>query len=100
MALATAKQCAGLVLLCVILELIMEIVTFQNFGAYRCDSMSRIDVDLYARKVGFSLLHIDNYCGHMITVRPFCAYIFDSMSWTFVHAFAGQTLLPWCRVIR
>ena len=52
-----------------------------------------------ARKVGFSLLHVDNYCGHVVKVRRFRAYVFDNMSWTYVYAFARQTVLPLCHMI-
>ena len=52
-----------------------------------------------ARKVGFSLLHVDNYCGHVVKVRRFRAYVFDNMSWTYVYAFARQTALPLCHMI-
>ena len=61
--------------------------------------MTHIDVNLYARKVGLSLLHVDNYCGHMVKVRRFRAYIFDNMSWTYVYVFARQTVLPLCHMI-
>ena len=62
-------------------------VTFRRFRAYRYDNMSRIDVNLYARKVGLSLLHVDNYCGHMVKVRRFRAYIFDNMSLTYAYSY-------------
>ena len=52
-----------------------------------------------ARKVGFSLLHVDNCCGHVVKVRRFRAYVFDNMSWTYVYAFARQTVLPLCHMI-
>ena len=44
--------------------------------AYRYDNMSRIDVYLYAKQVGLSLLHVENYRGHMVKVRRFRAYIY------------------------
>ena len=56
-----------------------HMVMFRRFRAYRYDNMSRIDVHLYARKVGLSLLHVDNYCGHTVKVRLFRAYISDNM---------------------
>ena len=64
-------------------------VTFRHFRSYRYENVSPIDVNLYARKVWFSLLHVDNYCGHMVKVRRFLAYIFDNMSWTYVY---GESL--------
>ena len=68
-------------------------------------------IHLYAGKVGLSLLHVDNYCGHMVKVRRFRACIFDNMSWTYAYTYillciyiyiyiytyilARQTVLPW-----
>ena len=59
--------------------------------------MSCVDVNSCARKVGLFLLHVDNYCGHMVKVRLVQAYVIDNMSWTYV--FARQTVLPLCHMI-
>ena len=50
-------------------------VWFRRFRAYRYDNMSRIDVYLYAKQVGLSLLHVENYRGHMVKIGRFRAFI-------------------------
>ena len=47
--------------------------------------MSRIDVFYMQGKSCFLLLHVDKYCGHMVKVRCFRAFICDNMSCAYAY---------------
>ena len=47
--------------------------------------MSRIDGFYMQGKSCFLLLHVDKYCGHMVKVRCFRAFICDNMSCAYAY---------------